>query len=571
MIKLADYVAKRLSEETDAVFVGNGSSVLHILSSFKKIKSIKVIPSQNEQGASLAADGYSRAKKNKMGIVVTTSGPGSINAFQGIASSFYDSIPSIYICGAPEIKHIKKNNSKIRQLGFQEMRMVDIVKPFTKYATIIKNPNDIFSEIEKCISITKSGRPGPCLIELPDDLQRTFIKEKKIKKEKIKIKRMTEFKKLKKFKELLNKSNKPLAIIGYGARISNAEKDILKFCKINNIPFTLTWPVADLANNNDTLFSGSFGAYATEYGNLAVQEADLLIIVGCRLNPTHIGGNSKLFNPKAKKIKIDIDVNELKEENKVKINLKINSDCKIFFKNLNKIKIRLKNNSNFWIKKINEYKKKYPVVSSSYNKEKNFVNPYIFFDRLSKKIHKKTFIINDTSCNMVWMHQTFQFKKNQKVFSAYNHSPMGYSVAASIGYHLASPKSQIISIIGDGGMQMNIQELENIKNFNIPVKIFLFNNNSLGMVKQAMDTWFKSNYVACNPQSDLSFPNYNKVAKSYGVKTIEINDNSEIERGIQNTLMYEKAVLCNIRISPEAKMSPKVKLGSPIHVMEYLK
>jgi len=569
-IKVSDYLANRLSKESRYVFAGNGSSILHVLQSFSKIRNMKIIPCQNEQGSSIAADAYSRISNNKIGVVVTTSGPGTLNTFQGIASSYYDSISAIYISGAPVTDHIRKKNSKLRQLGFQEMDMVKITKSFTKYSTRIEKPSDIVKELEKCIQISKSNRPGPCLIEIPDDIQRSYFLKKKIKLSQNKeLNKKNEYKNiLKKFNKYLNNSKKPLVIIGYGARISNAEKIIINFCKKNQIPFTLTWPVADLANDNDKLFCGSFGAYATQYGNKSVQSADLLIIVGCRLNPTHIGGNPKLFNPNAKKIKIDIDPNEMSQENGILIDCKIQTDCKIFFQQLIQYK-KISKNKN-WISEVNFYKKNHPVIRGINYKDKIHVDPYVFFKYLSKKITKKSTIINDTSCNMVWMHQSFQFKKNQRVYSAYNHSPMGYSVAASLGFYLGDKKNDIISIIGDGGIQMNIQELQSIKHFGVPVKIFLFNNNSLGMVKQAMDTWFNKKYVACNPASDLTFPDFSKIANSYGIKYTEINNNYEIKKKLNYIFKKKQTIICNIKINPDKKMSPKVKLGSPIEEMEYL-
>ena len=293
-------------------------------------------------------------------------------------------------------------------------------------------------------------------------------------------------------------------ILGNGVKISNTSKAIEKIINKYKIPFSTTWATTDLFDIDSPLNVGSFGVYATRHGNFAVQNSDLLIIFGSRLNGTQIG-TPNLFSPNSKKIMIDIDKNELNEENKVKIDLKLNLDISEFVKkggleNFKKLKV-----SNNWQLAIKEWKKKYPIINKNFYKEKKFSNPYIFFEKLSKYAKKNDILIPDTSSNLVWFYQAFKPKIGQKIFTALNHSPMGYSIAAAIGASLGSKINQnVIASIGDGSVQMNIQEIENIKNFNLPIKIFILDNSGYGMVKQTIDTWLSKNYVGCDKNSGLS-------------------------------------------------------------------
>ena len=356
-MKASDLIANKLSQHADYVFSGQGGFVIHIMDSLSKTKGIKIIPAQNEQGASLAADAYYRSS-GKLGIVITTSGPGAINALQGLACSFYDSIPALYITGAPVRAGLKKNK-KLRQLGFQEMEITEMVASFTKYATRITDVKKINYEIDKCISIAKNGRPGPCLIDLPDDIQRmdTSLEEQKVFKPGYK-KLILDKSKVNQACNMITKSKRPIFIIGNGIKISESKKHVNELLQRSKVPYAPTWAVFDMFRMDDQQNIGSFGNYATRYGNFAIQNSDLLVILGSRMSAPLIGSNGKLFAPNAKKIQVDIDSAELKEENDVKIDLKINCDVKEFITALNSKKVKWEINQS-WLDKIKDLKKKY--------------------------------------------------------------------------------------------------------------------------------------------------------------------------------------------------------------------
>ena len=441
-MKCSDIIAKKIESLTDFAFTGQGGSVVHILDSLKRVSNVKIIPSQNEQGASMAADAYTRAT-DKIGVVIATSGPGILNALQGMACSYYDSVPSLYISGAPVTSALKKNKN-IRQVGFQEMDIPSIVNSFCKYVVRIMDPRDVIYEIDKAIDIATSGRPGPVVIDLPDDIQRMDISENDLKKfnsiEKKEDLKLDESK-FSEFVSLLENSKRPLFIFGNGIKISKTENLCQQIVNKFNIPYAPTWASYDLFNSDDELNVGSFGMYATRHGNFSVESSDLLIILGSRLNGTLTGSKKQIFSSNSKKIQVDIDENELNLGDGFHVDIKFNSNVKIFLEELLKNDIKL-NNFNDWKKKINEWKEKYPIILDEYKNQTKNVNPYLFFDKLSELTKEGDIIIPDASANLVWTYQAYKSKKNQKIFTALNHSPMGYSVPAAIGPALTTKKKR---------------------------------------------------------------------------------------------------------------------------------
>lgn len=562
-IKVTDYIADFLKKYTNHVFVGQGGSVVHLLDSIDRKKNLKNIPSQNEQAASLAADAYARLT-GKVGFCVGTSGPGIINLLQGIACSYYDSVPTLSFSGAVTLDAMK-DRKKIRQAGFQQMDVVTMVKPFTKYAVLIKDPKKIKFELEKAIHIAISGRPGPVVIDLPDDVQRAYISTSNLKS--FKPKKSKEIRlNIKLFQNLLSKSKRPIVIVGNGINLSKTQNQLISFLKKGKIPFAPTWATVDIFYDKKLNIqnAGIFGVAASRHGNFAVQNADLLICLGTRLNTQLTGSNPKSFATKAKKIIVDVDKAEFQKTNNVKIDLKINSCLKNFFKQITKINF---NNYSTWINRINLWKTKYPVIKENRSKKFRFINPYEFMENLSQVTKKNDIIIPDASANLIWTYQGYNFTKKQSMFTALNHSPMGYSVAASIGAQLAKKKSNVIAIIGDGSMQMNIQELQTIKNFNIPVKVFVMNNSGYGLIKQTQETWLKGNHVGVDAKSGLGLPDFKKVAKSYGLKAAKIEKSNNLKKQIKKILTSKKAIICDVIVDSKFRVRPKIESGKPIDDM----
>lgn len=564
-MKLSDYIAQYLSKITNHVFVGQGGCVVHLLDSLKTANKIEIIPSQNEQGAAIAADAYSRVDNN-YGVSIATSGPGMLNLMQGIACSFFDSIPTMHFSGAVVTSQLRKNKN-LRQLGFQEMEVVDLVRPITKYAVLLKDKNKIRYELEKMYYISKSGRPGPVLMDLPDDLQRADINPDNLEpfiipdENKKNILNLDED--IDNIKKLIKDSHKPLVILGNGIKLSNSVNLVKNFIEKNRLPFAPTWAVADIFNYDNKLNAGTFGVAANRYGNFALQNADLLIVLGSRLNTQLTGSDTKSFAKKAKKIVIDIDPAELDKDNGIKIDLAINVDLRIFFEKIKNEKINSKDFTQ-WTSNFEIWKKKYPICQESYFAEKEGNNPYVFMQTLSEMTGNHDILIPDASANLIWALQAFKLK-GQEVFTAFNHSPMGYSMPATVGAYFSNKNKRIICTIGDGSMQMNIQELQTIAHFKVPAKIFVINNNGYGLIKQTQDIWLGSRRVGVDETSGLSLPDFKEVAKSYKIEAIEINNHNELKEKIDYVLSVNHPILCDVKISSKQKVIPKLDSGKPIH------
>lgn len=564
-MKVSDHISNIISKYSSVVFGGQGGSVVHLVDSISKNKKLKFIPGQSEQASSLAADAYYRTS-GKIGVTLATSGPGILNFLQGMACSYFDSIPSLYIAGSPVRSSLRKNKD-IRQIGFQEMEVQDLVKPITKYCTIILNPKNINYEFEKAINIAFSGRMGPVLIEIPDDIsridlprnQKKFFKKKEIKKNNNKYP---------KIKNLLENSKRPIFVIGMGVKLSKGFDLVRNFIKKNKIPYSCSWSAADGFNSKDKYNAGLFGTCGTRPGNFTIQNADLIIFLGVRLGPQLVGSDPKKFSPGSKKVLVEIDSNEFTSQKLPDIDIKVRADVNTFLNSFAKNKFNLKcNDIKKWVNKINILKSSYPILNQRNKNNEKFVDPYFFFSKVSNYFKKNSVVIPDASANLIWAFQAMNITKDLNVFSAFNHSPMGYSIAASVGAYFGDKNKEIYAFIGDGSVPMQVQELETVANYKINSKIFVINNLGYGLVKQTQDVWLKSFYAGVDKKSGLSLPDNIKVARSYGLKTLTIKNNKDVVKKLKQLKKIKGPVLIDVKIDPSSRVKPKIEWGKPLNDM----
>jgi acetolactate synthase-1/2/3 large subunit len=563
-MKVTDYILEYLiSLKITTVFGITGSAVAPLFDSFRNYKKIKLVCVQHEQAAAFAADAYARATQG-LGVAFTTSGPGATNLITGICCSWFDSIPGLYITGQVN-SSFTKGNLPVRQVGFQETDIVSIIKPITKYAVIIKDPAMIRYELEKAVHISMSGRPGPVLIDLPMDIQRADIKINELKSydkratEKYESKDAVKEKILRFIADLV-KAKRPVLLVGGGIQHARATLELRQLLDILKIPVVATWAAIDAIEYSHPLFRGLIGTYGQRGANFTIQNSDLLLSLGSRQDGRQTGGKVASFAREAKKYIVDIDARELSHQ-QVKGDVNIHADLKEFIPYLmNLMQKQNISKLNWWLKKTKEWQNKYKVVLPEYKKMKNKVNGYVFMDVLSELADNTDIIVGDCGANIVHLAQAYKVKKGQRIITAWAHSPMGYAFAASLGaYYGKKPKTKhIICTIGDGGMQVNIQELQTIKEYQIPIKIFILNNRSYGIIKQFQDIYHKSRYIASKPGLGYSIPNFLKVARAYGLKTESIKKYSELKRKIKKVLAIKGSVICNVSLPEKIVLIPRL-------------
>ncbi len=570
-MKLSDYVIDFLVKQgIKHVFLISGGAIVHCVDSAARHPDLKYICTQHEQGAGAAADAYARITEN-FGAVLVTSGPGATNLVTSVCNAYFDSIPVIFISGQVATFRLRPN-AQLRQKGFQETDVVSIFKSITKYAAQVKKAGEICYELEKAVYLAKEGRPGPVLVDIPDDLQRINIQPEKLKhfKSPKLPKGPSLAPSIKKLFKFIESSKRPVLILGAGIRITKTGKEAYEFAKYFHIPILLTWGGMDLIAHNDELNMGGVGVCGPRGGNFAVQNSDLVIGIGTRLSQMITGGKQNLFAPKAKKVMVDIDRQELSKftRNDFILDLSIQSDLKEFFR-CAQTRYSQSPPDQFknWRKQIKVWSQKYPACLPEYYNRKDTVDAHVFIKELSGIAREGDIIITDAGGNLSWTMQAFEVKKNQRLFSAWNHSPMGYSLPAAIGAALAGQRD-VLCIIGDGGLMMCLQELATIKRHDLPVKIFIFNNHGHGIQKQTLDTWLNSHYVAVDEKSGLSFPNFFKIADAFGLPSCNIENHAQLKTGLKKVLATSGPILCNVEITPGQKIIPMLKFGAGLEDLD---
>ena len=567
-MKTSDFIAKFLADAgINTAFVLTGGCIVHIIDSIASADGIDYIPVQHEQAGAMAADTFSRVK-GTAGLALATSGPGATNLVTGVCCSFYDSIPVIVITGQVPSGQLKRT-SKSRQIGFQETDVVSIFKSITKYAVLVDNAEDIRFELEKALYFATEGRPGPVLIDICDDVQRADIDPDSLRSfNKPRAQRQTHSDQITQIIKLINKAERPVLIFGGGVRSAGEAENIDSMAADIGIPFSLTWAVMDSCSSKHPLNVGGFGVTSGRSGNFAVQNSDLIICFGTRLDTHEAGPDYATFAREAKKIIVDIDPAEQEKykDRGLEVDLLITADVGEVLRELVDRAGELKPpNLHAWLDRISEWKGKYPICPDEYHTQEQWVNPYVFMESLATRSAKDAIVVTDCGSNLIWTMQAFECSGFGRVISAFNHSPMGYSLPASIGAAVASPDQQIICITGDAGLQINIQELATIQRQSLNIKIFVMNNHCHGIIQGTQDNWLESRHHASDPKlGGLPDPDFVRIASAYDVPSVSINCHEELDARIDFTLDSDGPVLCNVDLLPASQIYPKLLFGRPI-------
>jgi len=569
-MKLSDYLISFLvDQDIHHVFQIIGGASVHMVNSIAQRKDIDYICVQHEQAGAIAAEAYSRMTKN-LGAAMATSGPGMTNLITGIACAYFDSTPTIYITGQVNTFESKQGRN-VRQVGFQETDIVGMVGPLTKFAVRIEDPLLVRYYLEKAAAIARGGRPGPVLLDIPMDVQRAIINPKNLKRFNMKelapdVDTRGDIRKsVRAAIALLQKAKRPVLVAGGAIRYADAVDTFNRLAQVIGVPVVTTWSGIDTIHHSHPLYRGQIGVYGNRAANFTVQNSDVLVSIGSRLDTRITGGKPETFARGAKKVVIDIDRAELYKRRGLDPDIGICADIRdvlpVILQELKNVKFP---NWRDWKKLTLGWAKKYPSVVPEWYERKILVDPYVFIRTLSEILDNKAIVVTDCGANLTWTIQAFHVKKGQRLFSAMGNSPMGYSMAAAIGSSIALHKRPIICIIGDGGLQINIQELQTIAHYRIPVKLFILNNHSYGIIKQFQEMYFNSRYEGTTPKSGYGVPDFIKIAKAYGLATETIKNHREMRRKIQNIVKHKGPMICDVIIPDDAKLIPKLSFGKPI-------
>lgn len=578
--KLSDVVADFLAAKSVRhVFAISGGASLHLIHSISSHPQITYICNHHEQSSAMSADAYSRVTAN-IGVAIATSGPGATNLITGLCCSYYDSVPVMAITGQVNTSRMV-GNTGVRQVGFQETPIVEICDPITKYAVQISDPNDILFELEKSFHIATSGRPGPVLIDIPDDLQRVMVDLSLCKRFNPEPSSNPDcFPNLSDSLEYILKqllvSERPIIVAGWGVHLSHFKSQLLEFAESFSIPIALTWGAADLLPAAHRLSVGTFGTHGNRHANFAVQNSDLLISFGSRLDTKSTGSPVNTFAREAKKIVVDVDAYELAKF--AHFGLTID---KLILQDLRSADLHslIKQSDSFsfpskapWLAQINDWKNLFISIDSASRKNScsQKVDPYLFFDLLSRSIHSPTNLIFDTGCSLAWGMQSFEPNHFTRTFHDFNNTAMGWSIPASIASSLASTDKDTICIVGDGSFMMSVHELAVIKRYQLPIKIFIFNNSGYAMIQQTQDQWLDSEYIASSYDGGLDFPDYRSLAQSFSIEYFEVDSNDSLQRCLTAVLEASRPTLCNVIVSDKMRVIPQVKAGFPNEDLEPL-
>lgn len=563
-MKASDYIARFIEQKgIDTVFELSGGMITHILDSLNQITQVKIVTMHHEQAAAFAADGYARIK-GLPGVALATSGPGATNLLTGIGSCYFDSVPAIFITGQVN-RHEQKGERQIRQLGFQETDIVSMAKPITKAAFLINNPQELPQMLNDAFQIAMEGRPGPVLLDIPMDVQRAqidennFLPQKKTQTPQIDAE----------INELISeikKAKQPLILAGRGIQASQSKQAFENFVKTTGIPVVTTLLGIDAISFDDNNRVGFIGSYGNRWANLAFGECDLLIVLGSRLDIRQTGADTRFIENRTI-FHVDCEPGEI--NNRIKGCHAVVADLRTFFNQFSALANAI-NFTNYepWSKVIADLKKQWPDTEEL---KPAGINPNKLIHQLAKASKNAFGYLADVGSHQMWSAQSIEISGHQFFLTSGGMGAMGYALPASIGASVALNKKPVVVIIGDGCMQLNIQELQTIVRNKLPIKIIVLNNRTLGMIRQFQDSYFESRYQSTYWGYDT--PNFEKVANAYKIlaKTIEKED--EVEDAFSWLWQKEHVdlpMLIQVMIDPHTNTYPKIAFGRPITEMEPL-
>lgn len=562
-IKVAKYISQFLTDNgISDCFMVTGGGAMHLNDALGHQSGLNCVFNHNEQGSAIAAESYTRYS-GKIAAVCVTSGPGGTNAITGVAGGWVDSIPMFILSGQVKretcASSVKELN--LRQLGDQEFNIVESVSNMTKYAVMITRPEEIAYHLEKALFLAGNGRGGPVWLDIPLDVQGAYVETDELSHFKpeaeapwsvpeVSDRRIAEI------AEKIKNANAPLVLAGTGIRLGNAEDELLLFLEKYKIPVVTAWNANDTVAFDNTYFAGMPGTVGTRQGNFAVQNCDLLISMGCRLNIRMIGYNHFDFARNAYKIIVDIDPREL-EKPTVHPDMPINGNVKDVLQKLLDVQYSPEKKHEKWLKWCKNMGEKYPVVLPKYHSSEGLINPYVFMDILSEQLTADDKIIcgNGSACVMTF--QALKIKQGQRMYTNSGFAAMGYGLPAALGAAVADNSRRTVCIDGDGSIMMNIQELMTISYNRLNVKIILINNNGYHSIRQTQSNMFKSAYVGIDESCGVGFPDFGKLSAAFVLEYFYCDSEKNAAEILEQALNSNGPCICEVAVDEKQNFEPK--------------
>jgi len=536
--------------------------MMHILDGLACNKKIRVICAHHEGAAAVMAESYARVTNN-IGAVFVTTGPGGTNAITGVVDAWVDSIPLLVISGQAKRSQNVYNSGipTLRSLGGQEVNILPIVRSFTKYSAMVNDPEKIRYHLEKALYCAKHGRPGPSWLDIPLDVQAAMVDPEILepfRPESDETDTVQLRSQVHDTIELLRTAQRPVIIAGNGVRLAHAEKVFLEVVERLKIPVVVSKLGQDLIDHQHPFYVGFGGTKGSRPGNFAMQNADLILAVGSRLAIPFTGYEYELFGRKAKKIAVDIDPDELRK-NTINLDIAIQADAKVFLETLvHEVKKDPLPEKPGWVKKCRHWKVRYPSITPEISAIKSPVCTYNLFDKLSDLLDTNGIIIADAGTVYCIVSQVHRVKAGQRVITPAALGTMGLSLPLGIGAYFAAPDSTIVAVTGDGSLQMNIQELQTVVHYKIPLKLFVVNNNGYVSIRNTQNSYFNGRFCGSDPSSGVSCPDLKKIAYAYGIPYEALHDQYEMDLRLGDILRKEGPVICEVFTCTDQQITPSV-------------
>ncbi|OPY91253.1 MAG: Acetolactate synthase large subunit [Syntrophus sp. PtaU1.Bin208] len=561
-MKLSDYVVQFIADQgVRHVFLLPGGGVMHVNNSIGLLREIEYVCMLHEQSAAIAAEAYARVT-NHLGVAVVTTGPGGTNTLTGVVGAWQDSTPCLFISGQVKRADIK-GEAGVRQLGVQEIDIVSIVRSVTKYAVTVMDPLRIRYHLEKAVYLAKSGRPGPVWIDIPLDVQASTIDPEELQgfadKESEHFSNQLEIEhQVSQVIDLLNNAERPVILAGNGISLSGAQADFLKMVNLLGTPVLTTRLGVDLLPAAHDFCFGMPGSIASRASNFILQNSDCLLILGARLDMALIAYAPENLARAAKKVMVNIDPAEIHKVGSI-IDIPIPADAGLFIRELcgQSKRIQPRNRSD-WDKRCRNWRDRYPFVLPEHHESKTGISVYAFSDVISEELSGEHLVLPGNAGNSSELFLTaFKAKAGQRVFHNKGTGAMGFCQPAAIGACLAGGKRPTVCIDGDGGFQLNIQELETVRRLELPIKFFVMNNQGYASIRSSQMGYF-GRLTGADSQSGMTLPDIGKISAAYGLKTASISSPRNLREQIRRILDQEGPVVCDVAVIPDEIRAPRV-------------